>query len=53
MRKETLKPKKAKGPEAKFSMILVTAMSVLHSYVKAESKIIWLQLKCFREESGS
>lgn len=48
-----MKAKKAKVPEAKFSMILVTAMRVIHSYVKTESKVIWLQLKYLREKFGS
>ena len=53
VRKQRLKAKKAKVPEAKFSMILVTAKRVIHSYVKTESKVIWLQLKYLREEFGS
>lgn len=53
MKKERLKAKRAKVPEAKFSVITVIAMSVLHSYVKTESEVIWLQLKHLREEFGS
>lgn len=40
-------------PEAKFSVITVAAVSVLHYYVKAECEVIWLQLKCLKEEFGS
>lgn len=53
MKKERLKDKRAKGPKAKFFMITVPAMNALHSYVKTESKVIWLQLKHLREEFGS
>lgn len=47
VRKQRLKAKKAKVPEAKFSMILVTAMRVLHSYVKTEKQSNLASIKIF------